>query len=66
MMNNNGGLCEKHGEFERGINGEDNEQSQKFEGKLKSFKNYPQSAKYAFFATKPSRVQVARTSRQTS
>ena len=34
-------LWVKHGEFERGMNEEDNEQSQKFEGKLKSFKNYP-------------------------
>ena len=25
MMNNNGGFCEKHGGFERGINGKDNE-----------------------------------------
>ena len=37
-MNNNSGFCEKHDGFERGINGEDNEQSQKFEGKLKGFK----------------------------
>ena len=28
----------KHGGFERGVNKEDNEQSLKFEGKLKSFK----------------------------
>ena len=41
MMSNNGGLCEKHGGFKGGINGEDNEQSQKFEGKLKGFKNCP-------------------------
>ena len=41
MMNSNGGLCEKHGGFKRGINGEDNEQSQKFKGKLKGFKNCP-------------------------
>jgi len=39
MMNNNGGFYEKHGGFERGINGEDNEQSKVFEGKIKSFKN---------------------------
>ena len=26
-----------HGEYERGINGEDNEQSQKFKGKTENF-----------------------------
>ena len=31
-------MSEKHGGFERGVNKEDNEQSLKFEGKLKSFK----------------------------
>ena len=34
-MNNNGGFSEKHSGFERGKHGEDNEQSQNFEGKLK-------------------------------
>ena len=33
--------------------------------KLKIFKNYPKSAKHVFFMTVPSRVQVARTSRET-
>ena len=33
--------------------------------KLKIFKNYPKSVKHAFFATVPSRVQVARTSCET-
>ena len=38
----NGGFCEEHGGFERGSIGEDNEQSQKFEGELKTnFKNCP-------------------------
>ena len=32
----NGGFCEKHGGFERGSIREDNEHSQKFEGKLKT------------------------------
>ena len=41
MMKNNGGFCEKHGEFESDIHGQDNEQSKMFEGKLKSFKNCP-------------------------
>ena len=64
MMNNNGGFCEKHCGFERDINGEDNEHSQKFDGKLIGFKNYPIYEKQAFFATNPSHVQVARTSHQ--
>ena len=34
-------MSEKHYGFERGVNVEDNEQSLKFEGKLKSFKNCP-------------------------
>ena len=38
----NGGFCEKHDGFERGSIREDNEQSQKFEGKLETnFKNCP-------------------------
>ena len=52
-------MSEKHGGFERGVNGEDNEQSLKFEGKLSL------SAKHVIFATEPSRVQVARTSCET-
>ena len=35
MMNNNEGLSEKHSGFDRGKHGEDNEQTQNFEGKLK-------------------------------
>ena len=35
MMSNNEDFCEEHGGFEKGIIGEDNEQSQNFEGKLK-------------------------------
>ena len=38
MMSNNGDFGEEHGGFERGSIGEDNEQSQKFEGKPKRFK----------------------------
>ena len=54
------------GEFERGKNGEDNEQSQKFEGKLKKvFKKWPICAKHTIFMTELSRVQVARTNRET-
>ena len=33
--------------------------------KLKIFKNYPKSAKHAFFATIPSRIQVTKTSHET-
>ena len=46
----------------REINRLDNEQSEKFEGKLKSFKNYPFCANYVFFMTESSREQVARAS----
>ena len=38
MMSNNRDFCEEHGGFERGSIGEDNKQSQKFEGKLKRLK----------------------------
>ena len=38
MMSNNEDFCEEHGGFERGSIGEDNEQSQKFEGKPKCLK----------------------------
>ena len=55
----------KHGEYVREANEEDNEQSEMFKGKLKSLKNCPYSAKHAFFATEPSREQVAKSSRQT-
>ena len=55
----------KHGEFVRETNEEDTEQSQKFEGKLKGFKNCPICTKHAIFATEPSRVQVTRTSLET-
>ena len=65
MMNNNVDFCEKHSGFERGINGKDNVQSQKFVGKLKGFKNYLICTKHAIFATEPSRVQVTRTSLET-
>ena len=53
-------MCE-HCDFERGSDKEDNEQSQKFEGKLKSFKNCPFCANHAIFPTESSREQVART-----
>ena len=46
-------------------NGEDSEQSQKFEGKLKNgLKTDPVFAKHAIFATEVSRKQVAKSSRQ--
>ena len=48
----------------REMNRPDNEQLEKFEGKLKSFKNYPFCANHAFFATESSREQVARASCQ--
>ena len=49
MMNNNGGFSEKHGRFERGSNGEDNDKSQKFEGKPKCFKKTDQIAQNTRF-----------------
>ena len=46
-------------------NGEDSEQSQKFEGKIeKGLQTDLVFAKHAFFATEVSRQQVARSSRQ--
>ena len=44
-------------------NGEDNEQSEMFEEKLKTFKNWPICAKHTI-STESSREQVARASRQ--
>ena len=41
-------------------NKEDNKQSEMFEGKLKTFKNWPICTKHVIFATKSSRKQVAR------
>ena len=52
---------EWHSEFERVLGEEDNEKSQKFEGKLKSFKNWPICAKHTIFATELSHKQVAKT-----
>ena len=63
-MKNNGDFWETHGGFVREMNRPNNEQLEKFEGKLKSFKNWPWNAKHAFFATESSREQVAGASRQ--
>ena len=45
----------------REMNRPNNEQLEKFEGKLKSFKNCPFCANHVIFPTKSSREQVART-----
>ena len=64
MMKNNGDFWETHGGFVREMNRPDNEQLEKFKGKLKSFKNCPFCANHAIFATELSREQVARASHQ--
>ena len=45
-------------------NKEDNKQSEMFEGKLKTFKNWPICAKHTIFTTESSREKVARASCQ--
>ena len=52
----------KHNESVRETHEEDNEQSKMLERKLKFFKKktIPKAQNTRFFATKPSRVQVAR------
>ena len=62
MMRNKGDFCEEHSGFEKRITGEDNEQLQHFEGKLKKvLKNWLIYAKHAIFTTRLSHEQVART-----
>ena len=54
-----------HGVFGKETVEKENEQSQKFEGKIeKDLKTAPIFAKHAFFATEVSCHQVARSSRQ--
>ena len=45
----------KHSEYVRELNEQDNEQSNMFEGKLKSFKKLSLKRKTLFFVTEPSR-----------
>ena len=49
MLKKNGGFWEEHGEFEKGLKGQDNEQLNMFEGKLKRSKKLTKKRKTRVF-----------------
>ena len=50
MLKKNGGFWDEHGEFEKGLKEQDNEQLKVFEGKLKKFKKTDQETQNTRFS----------------